>query len=373
MQRAIRRYRAGFFDRLRDDLAVDGIRLEVLHSTPPPERDPRDDALEVPWATRLPSRTVAVAGRTLQWQPLVPSLRTADLVIVEQASKLVLNHRLLARQRRGGAPVAFWGHGRNFGDDPHPAGEWLKARVSRQAHWWFAYTARSAEVVRGLGVDAQRITVVDNAIDTRRLHADLAAAAQGPAARLRAQLGLGDGPVGLFLGTLRAEKGLDLLLEAADHIHARRPDFSLLVVGGGELGRIAELGGAPRPWLHVLGSRYGVDAAAALQLADVLLLPAAIGLVVIDSFVAEVPIVTIAGRAHKPEIAYAVDGANAVLLPETTDAAGYAEATLALLDDPGQLARLREGCRQAAARHTLERMVQRFAEGIRAALAAPPR
>ena len=75
VQRAVRRYRAGFFDGLRDTLAQDDIRLALFHSNLAPEDDPRPDALDIPWAVHLPRRNVAIGSRGLLWQPHHPALR----------------------------------------------------------------------------------------------------------------------------------------------------------------------------------------------------------------------------------------------------------------------------------------------------------
>jgi L-malate glycosyltransferase len=373
VQRAVRRYRAGFFDGLRDELARDGIRLALFHSNLAAEDDPRPDALEVPWAVHLPRRNLAVGSRGLLWQPYHPALRSADLVVVEQAADLPLNYRLLVRQRLGGPRVAMYGHGRNFGDDPSALAEAVKRRTSREAHWWFAYTDRSAAVVTEFGYPPDRITVVNNAIDTEELTADLRWARAGAAQALRDELAIGRGPVGLFLGTLRGDKRLDLLVAAGERIVAQRPNFHLLVAGGGPSQAELEQRSATSPWLHVLGPRFGRDRAAALAAADVTLIPGAVGLGVLDSLVAEAPLITSADSAHGPEIAYLRDGDNGRLVAGGGDPDRYAAAVLEVIGDPALLEHLRAGCRQDAGRYTIAGMVERFADGVRAALAAPNR
>jgi hypothetical protein len=51
----------------------------------------------------------------------------------------------------------------------------------------------------------------------------------------------------------------------------------------------------------------------------------------------------------------------------------YAAAVLEVIGDPALLEHLRAGCRQDAGRYTIAGMVERFADGVRAALAAPNR
>jgi glycosyltransferase involved in cell wall biosynthesis len=373
VQRALRKYRAGFFDALREDLASDGIDLLLFHSTLQAPEDSREDALEVPWAQHLERRIVRVGGRHLVWQPFVRDLRTADLVIVEQAAQLALNYRLLARQTLGGPLVAFWGHGRSFATDLSAVGERAKASASTRAHWWFAHTSLSAEVVADLGFERDRITVVDNAIDTTALRHELANVAESQLLGLRRELGVGLGPVGLFLGNLREEKRLDVLFAACDRIRAAVPGFQLAVVGhGSEAGRVAAAA-RERSWLHDLGPRFGADRARVLALADLLLLPASVGLVVLDSFAAEAPLVTSVAAGHGPEIAYIRAGENGVLVEGGTDPDRYARAVIAVLNDRETLERLRAGCAADAGRYSIEAMTAQFADGVRSALATPRR
>jgi glycosyltransferase involved in cell wall biosynthesis len=368
VQRSLRNYRAGFFDLLRADLAQEGIELRLLHSTPARGADTRDDALDVPWSTNIGRRVLRVGGRPLVWQPLVPALREADLVIVEQASQLLLNYRLLLRQALGGPRVAFWGHGRSFAEDPSALGERIKAWVSSRPHWWFAHTSMSADVLRSFGVAPSRITVVDNAIDTDRLRRELAAVSADELERLREELGLGSGPIGLFLGNLRDEKRIDVVVEAAALVRRAVPDLHVVVVGHGPAAATA----AGVPWIHVLGPRYGAERAALLRLATVLLVPAAVGLVVLDGLVAGVPLVTSRDGAHGPEIVYLEDGETGVLVDGQPDAHRYANAVIALLEDEATLASMRRSALEAAERYSLEAFAGRFATGIRDALASSP-
>ena len=373
VQRALRRYRAGFFDALRDDLAADEIELLLFHSTRQGEEDSRDDALDVPWAQHLERRVVRVGGRHLVWQPLVRDLRTADLVIVEQAAQLALNYRLLARQALGGPRVAFWGHGRSFATNPSVVGEWAKSGISTRAHWWFAHTSLSADVVADLGFDRDRITTVNNAIDTTALQRELGEVTDLELRELRDRLGLGPGPIGLFLGNLRAEKRLDVLVTASDRIRAAVPGFELLVIGHGPEAASVAAAARERAWLHDLGPRFGRDRAQFLALADLLLVPASVGLVVLDSFAAGAPLITSRAGGHGPEIAYLRHRENGVLIEDGTDPDRYARAVIEVIEDEALQQRLRAGCSADTARYGIEAMAARFAAGVRSALAAPRR
>lgn len=294
-------------------------------------------------------------------------------MVVEQASQLLLNYRLLWLQARSGPRVAFWGHGRNFAADPTSLGERAKASISLRAHWWFAYTSRSADIVTDLGFDASRITVVNNAIDTTTLETQIDAVDDARLAMLRKEIGVGPGPIGLFLGTLRTDKDLQVLVEAGHRIQREHPGFRLLVVGGGPLEHDVRRWAEQQPWLYYLGARYGNDRAELLALADLLLLPGAAGLVVLDAIVAGTPLITSRESPHGPEIAYLRDGVNGLLVAHGSDPETYADAVLRVLGDPELLQSLVLGCAADRDLYSIETMAKRFGDGIRQALDAPAR
>jgi glycosyltransferase involved in cell wall biosynthesis len=366
VQRSLRRYRAGFYDRVRNELARDGIELQVFHSTSPTHQD----ALELSWARRLEPRSLGFGRRGLLWQPLTSELGAADLVIVEQASRLLLNYRLLLRQILGGPAVAFWGHGRSADPGHSTAGEWIKRTTSRKVHWWFAYTSRSADILAALGFPAERVTVVGNAIDTAGLRREIEAVGAAGRESFRRELGLGAGPVGLFLGAFKADKRLDVLLEAAESIRAGEPSFQLVVVGRGALEDVVKTAIQRLPWVSYPGPLYGRDRAAMFAVADLLLIPGAVGLAVLESFAAGAPLITSSTAGHGPEIAYLRDRENGMVVAGGEDPHLYAAAVIEILRDRDLLARLQAGCAADTDRYTIDDMASNFAEGVRGALAS---
>jgi glycosyltransferase involved in cell wall biosynthesis len=370
VQEAVLQYRVRFYELLRGQLASDGVELTLIHSNPVNDTIWRD-AVDLPWATRVPPRRWRISRSELLWQPCRKLLAGSDLVIVEQASRHLLNYLLAVEQRLGRRRPALWGHGRNFrAISQNRAAERAKASLSRTAHWWFAYTALSAEVVEATGFPRERITVVNNAVDSRGLARAVAALDDTAAARIREELGLDAPYIGLFMGGLSSDKRLDYLCEAADAVRATVGEFALLVAGAGpEEARIREFARS-RPWVRYVGPRFGEDKAALLRVADVLLMPAWAGLVVVDAFAAEVPIVVSASHAHPPEIAYVRDGDNGLVVHDGGSAQQFGRSAAALLCDPKRRRALAEGCRDARDRYTVEEMASRFASGIRNALAS---
>jgi glycosyltransferase involved in cell wall biosynthesis len=97
-------------------------------------------------------------------------------------------------------------------------------------------------------------------------------------------------------------------------------------------------------------------------------MPGVVGLTVIDSFALEVPMVTVDLPGHGPEIDYLTHGVNGIMLPTGTTPKEYAQAVHDLLADDALHERLQDGCRQGAQTYTIEKMVERFATGVLAAI-----
>lgn len=371
LYRYVPRYREAFYRLLRDRLAADGIDLDVIYGQPIGEDASKADAAELEWGIRITNRSLALGRKAVCWQPAWGLVRDADLVIVEQASRLLVNYPLLARQRWGGPPVAMWGHGVNLQADTSLAsrlGETVKRRYSTWPHWWFAYTEGSARLVRSLGYPDERITVVRNAFDTRRLAEDVRSASPVDVEAFCAARGVPPGRRCLFIGSLYQEKRLPFLLEAAARVAQVVPSFHLIVAGAGPLRSWMEEQAARHGWLSYVGPVQGRDKARLLAASEAILLPGGVGLAVQDSFVAGTPVVTTARGFHGPEIEYIEDGMNGVIVPEAGDASAFAEAVLRLLTCEREREKLRIGCIATSSDLTVERMAERFGAGVRAAL-----
>jgi teichuronic acid biosynthesis glycosyltransferase TuaC len=85
-----------------------------------------------------------------------------------------------------------------------------------------------ADEVVALGVDRSKVTIVMNGVDSDLFHPRDRAAA-------RKELGLGAGPIALYVGNLKPEKGVADLAQAWPAVARAMPDAQLVVVGGGPL------------------------------------------------------------------------------------------------------------------------------------------
>ncbi len=365
VQRRLTHYRVPLFVALRELLAERGIQLELVVGQGTPAEEAKQDAGELPWARSIP--THYLAGGRLCWQPVQHHLAGADLVIVTQENKLIQNHLLMLAPRR--FKLAFWGHGANLqSDNPNGLKERFKRWTTNRVDWWFAYTQISAGLVEAAGFPDSRITVLNNAVDTAEMQRQRQSVTQEETHVLRESLGFGTGPVGVFVGSLYADKRLDFLFAAAEAIRREVPDFHLLIVGEGQERDKVEAWCVAHPWARWVGARFGREKVAYVSLAQVMLSPGALGLGVMDAFVCETPMITTDCGNHGPEIAYLENGINGVMTADDPNA--YVEASVHLLSDTQALEALRLGCVTSAKEYTVENMARRFADGIADAIAA---
>lgn len=366
VQRRMTHYRVPFFERLRDELATRGCELQLAYGEATAEEARKQDEGHIDWAVRLPTRYLA--GGRVCWQPYGALLRRADVAVVTQENKLVYNLVAQFGQRR--ARVALWGHGANLQGRTGSLRERFKRRIARHADWWFGYTRHSLPIIQSTGFPAERITILDNAVDTRQLAAWRDSITAEEVKAQRRLLGLQGRHVGIYVGSLYREKRLDFLFEAADRIRQRVPDFELVIVGGGPLADEVQRDCARRPWACHVGPRTGRDKALLMSLAQVQLNPGLVGLGVLDSFVMGVPLITTDCRLHSPEIAYLDSGVNGLITADRLDE--YVAATCQLLSDPDRLATMSRACLQSAGRYTVENMACNFADGVVECLRKPP-
>lgn len=368
VQRRMTQYRVPLFNRMRQLLDQAGVELVVVYGDPLPSEALKADSGELPWGVHV-GCYYAFNGK-LCWQNVMPIASSADMVVVTQENRLLFNYvkPILKRNRKW----AFWGHGRNFqAARPGSLSERFKRWLSRQVDWWFAYTEVSRSVVREAGFPDERITVLNNAIDTTALREQLASVKRDEIESIRRAFGLGPGPVGLCLGSLHADKRLDFLFDAARRTRADVPDFQLLLVGDGPLrDQVRHEVEASGGWMHWAGALKGVEKAKALAVAELMLNPGMVGLSILDSLVAGVPMVTTDYPYHSPEIGYLDSGVNGVMTAH--DPQTYAAAVTDLLRHPARIEALRAGCLESAGNYTIEKMAGRFTQGILDCLVASP-
>ena len=368
LQHRLLHYRLGLFESLRKACAEKGIDLHLVHGQATRRELVKKDEGSLPWAHVVKNKFWEVGERDWLWQPFPAELRDADLVVVMQENRILSNYPLLLSRFWSKRKVVYWGHGANFQSDaPRGLREWWKQLMLKRVDWWFAYTQMTVDLLQNAGYPAAQITCLDNAIDSSGFKADLASWSDAEIAAEMARLGANkDAPVGLYCGSLYADKKLELLIQSADLIRQQIPNFTLLMIGDGPSMPQMREAAATRPWLHLLGVRKGREKALYFRMADIMLNPGLVGLHIVDAFCSGLVMITTKTAKHSPEYAYLRDGVNGMAVDATPEA--FSGAVLDIIRNPVRLAQMQQAALADSERYTLENMVKRFADGIEAAL-----
>jgi len=365
VQRRLTDYRVPFFEALRLALADRDCALRLAFGDPTEEEAVKQDSGNISWGERLETRYL-FDGR-LCWQPFYQQGKDADVTIITSENKLIYN--LVVQYSSKPNRVVLWGHGANLQGDENSLRERFKRVVARRADWWLAYTQLSVPLIERSGFPGERITVLHNAVDTTELAALRAKISDEELLKVRKRVGVEGGHVGIFIGSLYAEKRIEFMLEAAEKIRILVPDFELLVVGAGVQKSIVNSFCSTRPWVKYLGALKGQAKVDALAISNVMVNPGLVGLGILDSFVCEVPMVTTDCGLHSPEIAYLTSGENGLMTENSLIAFSTSVADVLLGDRFRR--QLMSGCEASAKEYTTQNMARRFAEGVLKCLVQP--
>jgi glycosyltransferase involved in cell wall biosynthesis len=214
----------------------------------------------------------------------------------------------------------------------------------------------SDDVLRAMGIDAERIGRWDRGVDVERF---------SPSKREPG--GLGGGPERLdvlYAGRLTREKGADLLADAFLAARTRDPRLHLCLAGGGpEEDALRERLGEHASFL---GWLEGDALARAYASADLFLFASrtdTFGQVLLEAQASGLPVIAV---AEGGPCAIVEDGVTGLL--RSADTAALADAVVELAGAPLQRERLAQRALEAVRERTWERSLARLADGYRRAL-----
>lgn len=230
--------------------------------------------------------------------------------------------------------------------------------------------AEAEELLAHYGADPNRLCTSPPGVDHRVFR-------PGSRKGARRRLGVGPGPMVLYVGRIQPLKGVDVAIEAFANVHATHPDAMLVVVGGPsgpkgqqELAKLRKRVGALEA-----GSRarfvgplpHGL-LADLYRAADVLLVPSrteSFGLVAAEAQACGTPVVA----ARTGGLPYVIDDGVTGMLVDGWDPADYADAVNRLLDDPGLSSKMGDAAVKWAKRFSWDATVKRYLELYRGVLA----
>ncbi len=363
--RTIPQYRVEFYNSLREKLKEQNIELELIYGNS--HVDNRKDTVRSDWAIFKDNVTINLGVFKLIWQPCWKEVKSADFVIVEQANKLLINYLLILRKLIKHKKFAFWGHGLNLQAPKKSFFNNFKRTYTNLTDWWFAYTDGIKKFLIENGFNENRITVVQNAIDTKLLSKYYNSIQDSEVSTLKEQLGItGTETIFIYCGALYKEKMVDFMIDALDRLKDKGLDFKFLIIGSGPLDDFVAKAAAERPWIINIGPKFGRDKALYFKVSDIFLHPGAMGLAILDSFAFETPMITAPYEFHGPEFEYVVDDYNGIISTHNID--DFIADIEELVNDKEKYNQLKSVFGLMVEKYNNETMVQNFADGILKAL-----
>jgi len=363
IQVMLRHYREALYDGLSAAMNDHGVTLRVAYGLPDGRQALNKDDIPLDPSVGVIVPTRRLLGGRLVYQSIWKQIFWADLIIVEQATKYLINFPLVLASVLGAKKLGFWGHGWNHQLSQDSFSERVKRFAVPRCDWWFAYTEGVARYVAEQGMDPERITVVENTVDTRELMQQVVDVIDSDLAAFRSTHGIPESAkLAVFSGALYERKRMPFLLEAAHHIKAQLPEFHLAVIGEGPDTALVREAADKYDWIHALGATFGKHKAVCYRLADVFLCPGLVGLAILDALAADLPFITSDIPIHSPEIEYLEDGVNGLCLPY--DPALYGRAVAELLTDRERLEKMKTAAGKTARELPMSRMVSNYSQGI---------
>jgi len=212
--------------------------------------------------------------------------------------------------------------------------------------------ATRADLIRSLGVPAEKVEVLYSGVDPRFRPEPEPKERE----RLRARYGVGDRPYIFSVGTLQPRKNFVRLIRAFARL---RPEAHLLIAGGRGWLYEAILAEAEkhRDRVHILGFVDDVDLPALYRGARLFVFPSfyeGFGLPVLEAMACGVPVVC-SNASSLPEVA-----GDAALLVDPYDEEGLTAAMEQVLEDPALRDEMAAKGLQQAARFTWDRAARQL-------------
>lgn len=362
-------YRVPFHNLVRKILSANNVEYDVLSGLPNSAERKKGDLGDLPFASYKAEISLLGSYGNVVYNPVYCLTAKYDLVIVTQENKYLLNYLLqMSRFFRRGR-LAFMGHGKNFQSrNPNSLAERWKRFWATKVDWWFAYTNESRRHLESLGYPTNRITVFNNSVDISEIRSHVLSTSTQRLDELKSSLGIVGENVGVFLGGLYAEKRLDFLIQAADIVRMRLPNFELIIIGGGQERPLVDQLASDRPWIHVVGPKFGRSKVELMLLGHVYMMPGLVGLGVLDAGATRLPVATTNYPWHSPEIAYLTPDKEGIIVDNWQDPVSFGNSVADLLVDVPRRLAMAEQAELMSQKFSIESMANNFASGVLKAL-----
>lgn len=365
IQRRMTHYRIPFFEILRKTMALQNLELIIAYGQPTAEESKKNDSGVLEWGIKL--KTKYMLNGKICWQPFNHLVKEVDVIIVTHENKLIYN--LFPQWFWKNKRVILWGHGENLQKESPDWRDSFKRITANKADWWLGYTDMSVPLIKKSGFPENRITVLNNTIDTQEFQSHINFVDEFTIEGIRNKYNIYGVNIGIFIGSLYEEKRLDFLIDSSLLIRKKIPDFELIIAGNGKLKSFVEEQANTYSWIHYVGSVKGIEKAALLSLSKITLNPGLVGLGILDSFLSATPMITTDCGLHSPEVVYLENFKNGIMTSNSL--VDYCQAVLDVISDQKLLNHLQKECVLSGQKYTLTNMAENFTSGVVQAINQP--
>jgi|ERR1017187_6320361 glycosyltransferase involved in cell wall biosynthesis len=361
IQERLPQYRKAFFNLLKGELIKHNIELALIYGKAAYSETLKEDEVDLEWAIKISNRHIRLGKNEFIWQPCMKHLTNSNMIIVEQANKLILNYFLIFFRKLIKPKICFWGHGTNLKMSNSDWKNKFRFFFLKKCDWWFGYTEGVKDFLIKRNYPERRITVVQNAIETYHLRKVYSEINKSELDELKNQLGIFSDKVGIFCGAMYKEKRIDFILQTCYRIKREIPDFQMIFIGSGNDSYIVSEASRIYNWIHYVGPKFGYDRVGYFKISLIQLMPGAVGLGILDSFALETPIITTNQYYHGPEIEYLENEKNGIITKNNVE--DYSKVIIDFLLNRKYMEMIGY-CKQSAEKYTIEAMVANFKNGI---------
>lgn len=365
-QSTIPHYRVPFYNSL-EKLKPDNWQFDVVFDFSELENprffkeeiDPNDFSFST---LKVHTYQISIKGKVISYQTFFWQASRYDLIILEHAFNN-LTYPLCQLLQPDGTKIALWGHGRDRSIEgksfPHKIKGELKQMFVRKSDGYFAYTRGSKSYLEKHGLSSEDIFVVNNTIDIKKQRKHYLKI-KHDRDEIRNQKGFQDKKVLLFVGRLKKDKSINILIDTFIELYNLDPTFYLILIGRcGEAIQIPEHRG-----IEYLGSIVDLNELGPYYIAsDLFIIPGAVGLGPIQALCFDLPILTIDSPYQKPEFEY-LSSQNSIILDPGSSQGELVQAIQELFNDVGSINRLRANAWASINYLTIENMAQNFISGV---------
>lgn len=362
VQRRLTHYRVPFFESLRGQMKAQNLELILAYGEPSLSELKKNDSGLIKWGHQLV--TSYFFGEKICWQPFCKLAKDADVIVIAHENKLIFN--LFVQWFFPTKKVILWGHGQNLQRKNPDIRDKFKKITACKADWWLGYTDYSLPLILNNGFPKEKITILNNSIDTKQLKLQIQEIDKNFINEFIEKYSINTSNIGVYIGSLYSEKRIDFLLEAALRIRNIIPNFELIIAGSGSDELLVENYANQYTWIHYVGAVKGKEKATLLKISKIMLNPGLVGLGILDAFVSETPIVTTDCNLHSPEISYLKNGYNGIMTSDSLD--DYVEVICNLFKNTQIYNNLVNGCKESAKQYTVENMAKNFTYGVQECL-----